>query len=598
MPPLSLALEWRSLDGHAHGLPQRGLVGRAKARTPRPEDLATLDALLMRLLPVEALPPLQGQGAEGLARRFFWWVGEIQRQARLAVSPELHLQAVTPADGRDGQVFEVTLPCRSLQACVTTMRWLEATLAQVLARPRTRAVAVDDGLNRLLERLKAEAEPGYNQLHLLMAAYRMHLSVRPLSGQLLRLGTGSRARLVESTLTDLTPSLGLAMAQNKWLTARLLLSIGLPGTVNERVSTADEAVALAQRLGWPVVVKPNDKDQGLGVAAHLASDAAVRQAFEAARAASPNVLVERHVQGFGHRLTLHDGDLLAVLKRIPGGVRGDGRHSVAELVALQLASPEVRRQRNMGRVTLDDEAMGLLAERGQAPDTVPAAGEFVLLRRRDNISAGGRIERVDPATVHPDNLLAARRAARALHLDLAGIDFISPDISRSWRDNGAAICEVNARPQFGVGQRGDNFDRLLRRLLGDPLQIPVHLYLCRGADEPDLLQTLDALRQRLGVQAVSQRDGVWLQQAQLCGPQASGWLAARAALSDRDVPSLLMALSPTDILRHGLPLPRIDSLHVARGDDADWPAAELAARAQAVHWCACPPTPAPDAIEP
>jgi cyanophycin synthetase len=590
MSALSFSSNWRWLDGHSHGLPQRSLIGRVRVRSAERFDLSTLDELLLSLVPVDDLPPLPGDGADALVRRFFWWVGAIQRHARVAVSPDLHLQALAAPAQQGVQVFEVALPCRSTNAHFATLRWLEGILDQALAPAPMQPAALEASLQQLVDSLKPEAEPGYNQLHLLLAAYRMKLSVRPLMGRLLRLGTGARARLLESTVSDRTPSLGRQLAQNKWLTARMLRAVGLPGTVNEVARSADEAVALAHRLGWPVVVKPADKDQGLGVAAHLVNDEGVRQAFDTALAASPTVLVERHVHGFGHRLTLHDGELLAVLKRIPGGVLGDGRHSVAELVALQLASPDVRRQRNLGRVPLDAEALSLLSERGQGPDTVPADGEFVLLRRRDNISAGGRLERIDPATVHPDNLLAAQRAARALHLDIAGVDLLSPDITVSWRDNGAAICEVNAKPQFGAGERGDNYDRLLRRLLGDPLQIPLHLYLCRGADEPGLQQTLEGLRDRLGARAISLRGGVWSMDTLLCGPQPDGWQAARAALADRDVPSLVMALSPTEILRHGLPLPSIDSLHLARGPDADWPADELAAREQAVQWCACLPT--------
>ena len=589
MSTLSLASKWRLLDGHSHGLPQRSLMGRVRVHSHTASDLAALDALLSPLVPVDKLPPPEGAGADALVRRFFWWVGEIQRHARLAVSPDLHVRVLGSPDEHGRQVFEVALPCRSSKSSIATMRWLESALGSQQANASSQPHRDDARFQLLLDSIKTDAEPGFNQLHLLLAAYRLGLYVRPLTGQLFRLGTGDRARLLESTVTDQTPSLGLELARNKWLTARMLRFVGVPGTVNERVATADEAVAQAHRLGWPVVVKPADKDQGVGVAAHLSSDETVRQAFAAAQAVSQNVLVERHVQGFGHRLTLHHGELLGVLKRIPGGVRGDGQHSVSELVELQLKSPEVRRQRNMGRISLDAEALSLLSESGLSPASVPAIDAFVLLRRRDNLSAGGRLERIDPIVVHPDNLMAAQRAARALHLDIAGVDFISPDITQSWRDNGAAICEVNARPQFGAGEHGDNYDRLLRRLLGFPLQIPVHLYLCRGAAEPGLHDTLQSMRDRLGAQAISQSEGVWLMGTQLCGPQPDGWQAARAALADRDVPSLVMALSPTEILRHGLPLPSIDSLHLARGSDADWPADELAAREQAVQWCACLP---------
>jgi cyanophycin synthetase len=67
------------------------------------------------------------------------------------------------------------------------------------------------------------------------------------------------------------------------------------------------------------------------------------------------------------------------------------------------------------------------------------------LRRTDNVSAGGTAEDVT-SLVHPDNLLLAQRAVRLVGLDIAGVDFLSTDISRSWRDVGGAICEINAQP--------------------------------------------------------------------------------------------------------------------------------------------------------
>ena len=600
MAQIALASGWRALDGHAFGLPQRTLVGHLRVRDAQAGDSARLDAWLLPGVPAAALPDEPEDPAEALARRFLFWAGEIQRHARVAISPALHVRAadaIGPAGADAGtlakgdRAFDVAMACDAAAAARLTLNWLARATNRVLGDDAAPQPPVGDSLPGLLEQLKPHAEPGYNRLHLLLCAYRMGVAVSRLTGRVVRLGTGAQARLMDSSLTDRTPAVGVALARNKWLTAQMLRHIGVPATVNERADTADAAVAVAHRLGWPVVVKPADQDQGLGVAAHLVHDDAVRQAFAAAVKVSPHVLVERHVHGFGHRLTLMDGELVAVLKRIPGGVTGDGRHSVAELVALQLASPEVQRQRNMGRVPLDDEAQALLADRGQSPQTVPAEGEFVLLRRRDNLSAGGRLEHLDPATVHPDNLLAAQRAAKALHLDLAGIDFLSPDITVSWQHNGAAICEVNAQPQFGAGRRGDNYDRLLNHLLGPQPQIQTHLYLSHGDDEPGLHETLLALRDRLGAQALCHRGGVWLQQTRLTGACNGAWQAARAALADRDVPSLVMALSARDIIAHGLPVARIDSLHLAPASRGDEAADDQAARAQALAWCACEPSP-------
>jgi cyanophycin synthetase len=212
---------------------------------------------------------------------------------------------------------------------------------------------------------------------------------------------------MESSISDTTPALGMTLARDKWLTSRMLRTLGLPGTVNERVGSADDAVAKAQAMGYPVVIKPSDQDQGRGVTANLRSDAGVRAAYANATACSKSILIEKHVDGFGHRFTLCEGELIAVSKRIPGGVTGDGQHDVNALLALQLQDAAVRRSFAQGRIDLDDEALSLLAERGLTPQSVPAVGDFVLLRRRDNISAGGRVVHQDLAHIHPDNTLLA-----------------------------------------------------------------------------------------------------------------------------------------------------------------------------------------------
>jgi hypothetical protein len=54
------------------------------------------------------------------------------------------------------------------------------------------------------------------------------------------------------------------------------------------------------------------------------------------------------------------------------------------------------------------------------------------------------------ASVHPEMAATAVRAARAVGLDIAGIDLIAREIERSPREQGAAVCEVNAGPQLMI----------------------------------------------------------------------------------------------------------------------------------------------------
>src|SRR5437879_6704722 len=64
-----------------------------------------------------------------------------------------------------------------------------------------------------------------------------------------------------------------------------------------------------------------------------------------------------------------------------------------------------------------------------------------------NMSTGGiSIDRTRDA--HEDNVEIAEEAASVTGLDVAGIDFIAPDISQPVRETGGAIVEVNAAPGF------------------------------------------------------------------------------------------------------------------------------------------------------
>ena len=85
--------------------------------------------------------------------------------------------------------------------------------------------------------------------------------------------------------------------------------------------------------------------------------------------------------------------------------------------------------------------------KGVTKDTVLPKGEIFFLRGTGNLSTGGTaIDLTD--VVHPDNREMAVRAAKAIGLDVCGVDFITPDITQSYREVGGGICEVNAAPGF------------------------------------------------------------------------------------------------------------------------------------------------------
>jgi cyanophycin synthetase len=266
---------------------------------------------------------------------------------------------------------------------------------------------------------------------------------------LIQFGHGRFQQRIQATVTSRTPHISVELASDKEETVRLLGDLGLPVPKQRMVYDAEDAVGAARRIGYPVVVKPLNANHGRGVSIRLTDEEQVRKAFATAREHSRAVLVESFLEGLDHRLLVVNGELIAASKRMPGHVVGDGQRTVAELVEVVNHDPRrgVGHEKVLTRLELDEQADRLLAKQGYDRTTVPPEGEIVYLRATANLSTGGTAIDVTDV-IHPDNRQMAVRAIRAIGLDVGGVDFLTPDITESYKDVGGGICEVNAAPGF------------------------------------------------------------------------------------------------------------------------------------------------------
>ena len=275
--------------------------------------------------------------------------------------------------------------------------------------------------------------------------------IRLNEASLVQLGHGIHQKRIRATMTSGTSSLGVDIASDKKLTNQLLAGTGVPVPRAEVVRNPDEAVAAAGRIGFPVAVKPLDGNHGRGVILNLTTADAVRAGYALARAESRNggVMVETFLTGNDYRCLVIGGVLRAVAQRIPAHVDGDGTHTLVELVEITNADPRrgIGHEKVLTRISIDEESIGYAAEQGFGLADVPPAGARVFLKRTGNMSTGGiSIDRTEE--IHPENAEIAELAGRVVGLDIAGIDFICPDIGVPVRETGGGIVEVNAAPGF------------------------------------------------------------------------------------------------------------------------------------------------------
>ncbi|MCC7271200.1 MAG: hypothetical protein IT561_00935 [Alphaproteobacteria bacterium] len=264
--------------------------------------------------------------------------------------------------------------------------------------------------------------------------------------RLVRFGQGAWQAHVHHTFSPATGQIATGLATHKDMGAALLRGQGLPVPPNVRVRSSDEAVRAAVAIGLPVVVKPATTDHGVGVSLGNRDADDVRQAYATA-ALHGDVIVESEIAGVNHRLLVMYGRLVSAVRQDRAHVVGDGHQTVVALIHGVNADRTDELTSRFRRIEIDDEARLLLARQGLTLESVPAAGRTVALRHGSNNSRGGTITNVTPL-VHPDNAAVAVRAAAVVGLDVAGIDFVTTDIARSFREVGGGICEVNPTPGF------------------------------------------------------------------------------------------------------------------------------------------------------
>jgi cyanophycin synthetase len=299
-----------------------------------------------------------------------------------------------------------------------------------------------------LQQLAEDVRLGPSTAAIVEEARRRGIPVRRLNARsLVRLGLGRNLRRVQATLTDHSSSIAVEIAQNKEETKRVLSSVGLPVPSGAVVRTLDRALASAADLGYPVILKPHDASHGRGVSTRLDTPGDLEAAWAAVRGVSPRVIVERFQTGRDFRVLVVGGRFVACAERVPAHVVGDGRSTIDVLIDDANRDPRrgLGHRRSLTTLPRDSHTVEFLAQRGLTLESVPAAGERVLLRATANLSTGGTsVDRSDE--IHTENIVCCEMAAGAVGLDIAGIDILSPDISVPFRENGAVILEVNAAP--------------------------------------------------------------------------------------------------------------------------------------------------------
>ena len=317
-----------------------------------------------------------------------------------------------------------------------------------------------------------------NVLHFLKAAFKEGIPFLKFPGLVYQFGYGSLSRLLDSSFTEESSQISAALARNKSVTLEILSGAGIPIPKHANVKHPSGAVRFANNYGFPIVIKPGDKDGGVGVTVDIQNENEINEAFKKASEFSNHIVVENYILGNDYRLVVFRGQLIWAIRRVPAHVIGDGISSIKELISIENKKKlrDVNSLAPLKPLELTDETMRLLKKQGVDENHIPKLDEIIYLKKQGNIAAGGTPFQVFDK-VHEDNRNLAIRAAEILRLDLAGIDLLMPDITQSWRDVGGAICEVNAQPMLGSLTSSHLYAKIIMELIPKKGRAPTNIII-------------------------------------------------------------------------------------------------------------------------
>jgi cyanophycin synthetase len=381
-----------------------------------------------------------------------------------------------------------------------------------------------------------------------------------------QLGYGKNRRFIQAAMCDQTSAVAVETAGDKEFTKLLLREVSIPVPRGEVVRTEEDAVDALDRIGVPVVVKPLDGRQGLGVSLNISTPEQMKQAFAVAQEFSEKVLVEELFVGKNYRVLVVGGRMSAASERMPAHVVGDGQHSIAELI--EIANQDPMRgeghEKPLTQIRIDDIMTAYLCKAGLSLGDVPAVGETVLLRESINLSTGGTAKDVTDI-VHPEVVEMCERAARVIGMDICGVDLVLRDIASPVEKSGVAkpgggIIELNAAPGLRMhlypseGKPRDVGDHIIKMIYpaGNDGRIPI--FSITGTNGKTTVtrmigHVLSQTGQRVGITTT---DGIYVGERRIVEGDTTGPHSARTVLSDPSIEVAVLETARGGIVRRGL----------------------------------------------
>ncbi|WP_205509552.1 cyanophycin synthetase [Longitalea arenae] len=419
-----------------------------------------------------------------------------------------------------------------------------------------------------IKELAAKRHAGPSTSAILQEAVKRNIPViRHNDDSFIQLGYGCEQQRIQATIASTTSCLAVDIAGDKSATKELLQSNYIPVPEGRTLTHEAELLPVIEQIGYPVVIKPLNGNQGKGATTNIRNYNDALAAFRLAKEFGPNLICEKHISGSDYRILVINYRFCAAALRTPASVTGDGIHTIRELIDLENEDPRRGNDHEnvLTRIRIDEGTVELINKQGYSLDGVPAKNDYILLKTTANLSTGGTAEDVT-GDVHPHNIALFERIARLVGLNICGIDIMATDISVPITDTGGAVLEVNAAPGFRMhispskGQPQNVGKAVIDMLFPQQKDGRIPIMAVTGTNgKTTTTRLLAHITKQAGYKVgFTTTDGVYIHDQMILKGDCTGPESAKTVLKDPGVNMAVLECARGGILRAGLGFDQCD----------------------------------------
>ena len=375
-----------------------------------------------------------------------------------------------------------------------------------------------------------------------------------------QIGYGKMSRVIEASIGNKTSCVGVDISCDKFLTKQLLRNQSIPVAEGDKVFNIIGLLQEAERIGYPVVLKPQYGNKGQGVILDIKNQKQLVESYINLRKNQKDIIIEKHFHGKDYRVCVVNYKVVAVSLRLPPFVIGNGRDNLKKLIDI-LNEDSLRgedHEKALTKIKIDAELTSCLSKRKFNLDYIPKSGEEIILRENANISTGGiAIDCTDE--ICEDNIDCCINAAKTLGLDICGVDICTRDISIPIKESNGVIMEINAAPGIRMHHypsegKKRNVGKAILEMFYDqnPKNIPV-VSITGTNGKTTTTRLISHVLKKMGNNVgMTCTDGIYLNDKCIHKGDDSGFNSAKTILMNKDVDVAVLETARGGLIKRGL----------------------------------------------